>query len=328
MSYLLLVLHSPLILATIAIVIFLIGRRGRSPEAILPGRSAFMRSVAFKGSLAVLLVYLGVQFFPVLDLAQRYLLPNSSFDFSPEPWTYAWWRYPLPLVVALIVMTAVMVRVAKETVTVEAPVLSMKPRGWASFAGRNELGGAVSALGALISISVFAGVHSITDKFGLHTLISGPRPVGVSDASWDVYGATTFYGWAYSVPVMVAAVLLAAQVWWVLRTISARPFTSPATVDAESRERARASSVLLRLFIATVLLPLGGALHLIGQAAMFPNVISGPDAGEYLVPLGYASFAPALAVIGALLQALALLMLVAAIHGKRSRVSSPALVRS
>ncbi|MGV8851310.1 MAG: hypothetical protein ACOH1M_01930 [Rhodoglobus sp.] len=328
MSYLLLVLQSPLILATLAIVIFLIGRRGRTHEAVVPGRSAFMRAVAVKGSLAVLVVYLAVQWFPLLDVLQRYLLSNSGFDFSPEPWTYAWWRYPLPLVVAVVVMTVVMVRVATGTVTVEAPVLSMKPRGWASFAGRNELASAASVLGALVSVSLFAGVHSITDKFGLHTLISGPRPVGVSDASWDVYGATTFYAWAYSVPVMVAAVLLAAQVWWVLHTISTRPFTSRATVDAETRERTRASSVLLRLFIATVLLPLGGALHLIGQAAMFPNVISGPDAGEYLVPLGYASFAPALAVIGAVLQALALLILVAAIHGKRSRVSSAALVRS
>lgn len=328
MSYLLLVLQSPLILATIAIVIFLFARRGRTAETVVPGRSAFMRSVAVTGSAAVLIVHLAVQFFPLLDLAQRYLLPNLSVDFSPDPWAYAWWRYPLPLIVAVVVLAVVMVRVARKSVTVETPVLSLKPRGWASFASRKELASAASALGALVSVSLFAGVHSITDRFGLHTLVSGPRPVGVTDAAWDEYSASTFYGWAYSVPVVILAVVLAVQLWWVLRTISVRPFASPASVDAETRERTRASSVLLRLFIAAVLLPLGGALLLIGQTAMFSNVITTLDSDDYLVSLGYASFAPAIAVTGALLQALALLMLVAAIHGKRSRVSSPELVRS
>jgi len=328
MSYLLLVLQSPFILATIAIVIFLLVRRGRSAETVVPGRSAFIRSVAVTGSATVLIVHLAVQFFPLLDLAQRYLLPNLSVDFSPDPWGYAWWSYPLPLIVAVAVLTVVMVRVTREPVVVEAPVLSMKPRGWASFASRKELASAASVLGALVSVSLFAGVHSITDRFGLHTLVSGPRPVGVTDAAWDEYPASTFYGWAYSVPVVILAVVLAAQLWWVLHTISVRPFASPASVDAETRERTRASSVLLRLFTAAVLLPVGGALLLIGQTATFSNVITTLDSADYLVQLGYAPFAPAIAVAGAVLQALALLMLVAAIHGKRSRVSSSELVRS
>ncbi|MBH0115397.1 hypothetical protein I6E52_00875 [Salinibacterium sp. NG253] len=327
MSYLLLVLQSPLILATIAIVIFLFARRGRTAETVVPGRSAFMRSVAVTGSVAVLIVHLAVQFFPVLDLAQRYLLPNLNVDFTPEPWAYAWWRYPLPLIVAVVVLTIVTVRVTREPVVVEAPVLSMKPRGWTSFASRKELASAASVLGALVSVSLFAGVHSITDRFGLHTLVSGPRPIGVTDASWDEYGASTFYGWAYSVPVMILAVVLAAQVWWVLRTISVRPFASPESVTAETRERTRSASIVLRLFIATVLLPLGGALLLIGQTAMYPSVIS-VDSADYFVPLGYASFAGPIAVAGAVLQGAALLMLVAGIQGKRSRVSSPELVRS
>ncbi|CAO1651508.1 hypothetical protein I6E81_01005 [Salinibacterium sp. NG22] len=327
MSYLLLVLQSPLILATIAIVILLFARRGRTAETVLPGRSAFMRSVSVTGSVAVLIVHLAVQFFPLLDLAQRYLLPNLNVDFSPEPWAYAWWRYPLPLIVAVVVLAVVMVRVARKSVTVETPVLSLKPRGWTSFASRKELASAASALGALVSVSLFAGVHSITDRFGLHTLVSGPRPIGVTDAAWDEYGASTFYGWAYSVPVMILAVALAAQVWWVLRTISVRPFASPESVTAETRERTRTASIVLRLFIATVLLPLGGALLLIGQTAMYPSVIS-VDSVDYFVPLGYASFAGPIAVAGAVLQGAALLMLVTGIQGKRSRVSSPELVRS
>lgn len=328
MLYLLLVLQSPLILATIAIVIFLFVTRGRSAETVVSRRSALTRAVAVTGSAAVLIVHLAVQFFPVLDLAQRYLLPNLSVDFSPDPWAYAWWRYPLPLVVAVVVLTIVMVRVARESVTVEAPVLSLKPRGWTSFASRKELATAASVLGALVSVSIFAGVHSITDRFGLHTLVSGPRPVGVTDAAWDEYPASTFYGWAYSVPVVVLAVVLAAQLWWVLHTISVRPFASPASVDAETRERTRSSSALLRLFTAAVLLPLGGALLLIGQTAMFSNVITTLDSDDYLVSLGYASFAPAIAVAGAVMQALALLMLVAAMRGQRSRVSSSELVHS
>lgn len=328
MSYLYLVLQTPLILSAAAIIVLLIVTRGRTKAALPAGRSTFMRRIAFGGSLAVLLTYLAVKSFPVLDLAQRYLFPDSTLDFSPYPTDYRWWAYPLPIAAAILVITIVLARLAHDNARVEIAVLPVRHRGWLSFARTFEVIMAAGVLALLLVVSILAGLASATDENGLHTLIVMPGADLVGQDNFDVPGRATFYGWAYSVPVMLGVAVLALLVWWAIRTSSGRSFIRPETVDAETRERKVTTSVLLQLFTGTVLLSLGSALASIGDSGQGSTGVGIPGVGDFNFTLGYSSFAPALSILGSILQTVAVVMLVAAIRGKRVRAAAPELVRS
>ena len=328
MLYLLLVLQTPLILATIALIVRLIVTRGRTKVAVPAGRSTFMRRVAFGASLAGRLTYLAVKCFPVLDLAQRYLLPDSSLDFSPAPGVHFWWIHPFPVVAAIIVMVVLLNRLARENSGIEAPVLPVRYWGWLSFSRTPEVVAAASVLGLLGVVSGLAGLASITDENGLHTLILLPGANLVTDSELSSSGVASFYGWAYSVPVMLGAAVLALLVGWAIRTISVGPFVRPETVDAETRERKVTTSALLRFFTGTVVVPRGSALTSIGGSGQSSSGFGIPGVGEFNYTLGYSYVAPALSVIGAVLQAVAVVILVAAVRGKRVRAAGPELVSS
>lgn len=317
------VFYEPLLLAVLAVAVALIVTRGPRAKLASTDRAAFLRRVAVIGSLAVLAPYLVVQSLPYVDTALRYLAPAVSLDLG-APFEYRWWLFPLPVVAAVVVLAIVLARLGREGSHVEQPVNPVVRRAWLTFSRRRDVAVAASAFGSLLVVSLLAGLASATDANGLHTLILIPgaqmeQPIdGPPLPNGSNAGSSTFFGWAYSVPVLAAAALLVLLAVLILHTNSARPFTRPDSVASETADRNATSATVLGLLTAAVLLPLGGALGMIGSAGLGSTGVGIPGVGTFMWSVGYAAFAPAIFGVGVILQAAAIVMLALAIRGKRA----------
>ncbi|MCU1412437.1 MAG: hypothetical protein JWR04_3144 [Rhodoglobus sp.] len=302
-------LYPLIVLIMVAFAIWFIARRGRGAE-----QSALARRISLFGSLAVLVPFLAVFGLPLLYLAERFL-PWLHVP-STVPFGYAWWQYPFPIVGAVITAVVVLVALNRRTAKSEVPVVPIAPRGWTTFTNRRELVVAIVSAGVLIAVSVAAGLASVTNDAGLHILIEFPGPEG------ERGGTATFYGWAYSVPVMVGIAVLSLLVWLALRASALPAFRRPDTVAQETLEREQVASALLRLYIAAVLLPLGGALTQIGGAGMGQTGIGIPGVGDFRWSLGYSSFAFPIEIVGEVLELAGVLILLLGIFSGRKRAAS------
>ena len=312
--------YPPAILVMVVGVVWLLARRNRSAASAQP---VLARQISVFGSLAVLVPFLVVFFLPVLYLAER-LVPGLRIP-SAEPFSYVWWNYPLPVAAAIVTMVVALVSLRRTVSTPEVPVVPIAPRGWRTFTSRRELTAAIVSAAVLIATSVIAGLASVTDESGLHTLIEMPGPTLETGES---HGVATFYGWAYSVPVMLGVLVLSLLAWQALRASALPAFRRPDTVETESIERRQIASAIVRLYTAAVLLPLGGAFIQIGGAGMGSTGIGIPGVGDFMWSLGYASFAPAIQTFGYLIQIYGMFILVRAILAPRTRavVLEPAVL--
>ena len=212
-----------------------------------------------------------------------------------------------PLVAAIATIAVALVIVGRTPVRPQVPITPVRPRGWLSFTRRRDWITATVVLATLVLTSVIAGAASAPDEHGWYSMIE--IPVGTLEP-----GFASFFGWAYGLPVLVAAAVLAAVVSWALHLSAARPFIRPETVEAETTERRALSSVLVAVMLGATLLVLGDAVRLIAGAGMGSVGVGIPGIGDFNYSTGYAALAPAMLALGNLIQiwAIALLLITAA----------------
>jgi hypothetical protein len=265
-------------------------RTGTGAPAFVTRRLVFVNRVVGFGSLLVVGVFMAVQACVVLSLT--------------VPMKYSWWLYPLPLLAVIACIAVLLIGMSREAIQREAPVVPVVRRGWLSFTRGWERGTATVALAALAFTCVFAGAASVPDDDGWYTLL--PIPVGDLGP-----GFATFFGWAHGAPILAETVLLAALLYWVLRSNATRPFVSPDSVGTEVDARRETAAAMVRLVTISLLIPLGGSWLQIGLAGSGSVGVRIPNVGEFMYSSGYASFAPLFIWAGFAMQtaAVALLLL-------------------
>ncbi|MBW9095767.1 hypothetical protein JNB62_18970 [Microbacterium jejuense] len=202
----------------------------------------------------------------------------------------AWWRYATPVwsaCVAIVVVWGVVL--VHGTTPPESPTLSGTRRTCLGFGPRIGLIGAAAALVALVATTVAAGITSSPDGQGQWVWLVIPVP---NEAQIDPV-RVVFYGWAYGVPVLVAAAALVASTWVALRGNAMRPYLRPDTVTQEGVARRSGARGIVRLATAGLLLALAGAWRLIGDAGSAGSLtILGVNEGRpYEAAWQYAEFA-------------------------------------
>jgi len=225
----------------------------------------------------------------------------------------AWWRHAAPLAWASLGVAVVLgLVVLRGTRPPESPTLPGTRRTWLSFGPRPGLAAGLVALIALVITTVAAGLASSPDGEGRFVWLVIPVP---NEADIDPI-RVVFFGWAYGIPVLVGAVLLAVVAWAALRANAVRPYVRPDTVSAEGGARRDLAQSVVHLATAGMLLALSGAWRLISDAGSGSRltILGQNDGDPYEAAWRYAEFAvaagwgaPALEVV-----AFVLLLLVSA----------------
>ena len=158
-------------MALLGFIIFLAASRGRRTRQTRP--TSLSSVIAVVGSGAVLAPFVIVQVLPYISTAMRNLTPGILLDLG-GPRDFHWWLFPLPILgaVACLIVSFVVLRRSRQSP--ELPVIPVTRRTWLSFTQRRDVVVAACALSALVLVSVLAGLASVTDDNGLHTLL----PIG------------------------------------------------------------------------------------------------------------------------------------------------------
>lgn len=278
------------LLAIVVFVALIIARRVPRFQV-----ASFTRRVALLGGLAIAVSWALMQLAPM---------------FASEPWRVMWWLTLPPVVIASASVAIILLHTVRTRSTPEVPVTPVVRRGWLSFTRRRDSIVTASAVVALLGLSIAAGLASSPDDDGLYSRIS--IPVGDQGA-----GSSTFFGWAYSVPLLIVTAVLVVLLFLALRSNASRPFLRPETVGAETAQRRDTSVVLFALAGSSVLIGLSDAVIMVAHAGLGSVGVGIPGVGTFMYSTGFASLAPALLVIGSLLQAGAALWLLLTISGRR-----------
>lgn len=314
-----LVLSEPVLPALIVFAVVVIATRAWKPAPASPSpRARAVQRLLRIGALLVLLVDVGVRAAPLV-------VARLPFDGDLlTPGGYAWWQFPLPLAAAVVILVVALVRSRAEPARVETPVVPLTRRNWLTFSRQRDVVIAASTGGALLLLSVLSGLASATDRNGLHTIIvmrggdfAVPDDIDTSIAANGPW--SSFYGWAYGVPVMVLAVILALVLWLALRTDAARPFVRPEDVAADTADRAAAAIGAWRLAAAALGLTFGAALAFVAYAGLSSTGVGVPGLGTATWSLGYSSFAPAMLGLSVLVRIAATVSLLLLVRGARTR---------
>jgi hypothetical protein len=279
------------LLAVIVFIILVTTRRAVKARA-----EPFTLRVAFAGALAIALAWAFVQV-------------GAPF-LGSEPWQVRWELFLPPILAAIVALAVVFVHVVRAPSKPEAPVMPVVRRGWLSFSRRQDWVVATAAGGALLLISIAAGFASTPDEDGLYSLISIPN--GDTEAGWS-----TFFGWAYSLPLLACVAVLATLAFLSLRIDADRPFMRPQTVAAETEARRSTAEVIWALSGAALLIALSDALFMIAGAGMGYAGVGIPGVGTFTFSTGFAAIAPALWFMAGALQAAAAFWLLLTNSGRR-----------
>lgn len=273
-------------------------RRGSRQEdpSLQPRRRAIRAGRAWASM--IIIVFALEWWFPAVAgaLGLRHTIDSIAF--------YQWWRYWPPVVAAVIwaiVLSVVLTRARP------APQESMGTglrRSWRTYLRPGALWLTVAAGGLLIVTVLVAGFASTRGYNGFFTVLE--IPVGDQGS-----GFVTFPGWGNGIPVLASAALLAAVAVRALAVDALAPFRGPATADAEIELRRVAASTLLTGVAAGVVLGLGQLWFAIGSAGESSVGVGFPDIGDFTFTTGFSAIAPTMAYLGAALEGLAILLIVA-----------------
>ncbi|MBQ9915677.1 MAG: hypothetical protein IJO71_00560 [Microbacterium sp.] len=232
-----------------------------------------------------------------------WLLDSAVPAFGVLAGVTRWWQFALPLVVAAAGVGVALVGVGRVRQRAGVPALVGVRRTWTTFPSRAAL--VTVAVGGvlLVAMTLICGVVSVPDESGAFVLVD------FGDA-----GVSSFYGWAFGVPVLVALVALALAAVAVLRRIAAPAFGAPETVARERRERGVVADAVLALAGGAIMLSLGSVLYFVGSVGMSSGGVGIPGVGDFVWTPGYSAIAPALRWTGwALLSAGSAVLLVLAL---------------
>jgi hypothetical protein len=298
-----------IVAATLLVATGRVGRRVELTGSLAQRYVPEQRTIGFVASATILL-------FAAQDLVLGYVVDLSG--------TIAWWRYAMPLVwtcLGIVVVWAVII--VHGTTAPEEPVLTGARRTWLGFGPRIGLLGATVTLVALVATTVAAGAASSPDGEGRYVWLVVPV---ANEAQVDPI-RVVFFGWAYGLPVLVAAAALAAATWAALHANAARAYLRPSAVAAETEARRGVAVAAVRLATAGVLLALAGAWRLIAEAGAVSSLtILGVNEGSpYEVAWRYAEFAAAAGWAAPALEVVAFaLLLLVSVRSLLVRRAAPA----
>jgi len=235
----------------------------------------------------------------------------------------AWWAFAVPLACAVIGVGVVFGIIATHgTTPPDSPIVPSARRTWLSFSSAPTLVVAGVALLALVSTSVAAGVASSPDDEGRYVWLTIPIP---NEGDIDPI-RVPFYGWTYSLPVLVCLAVLVAVTWATLDRNAARPYVKPETVAAERVARRTSARGTVRIMTAATLLALAAAWRLIAGAGSISTLTVMGQNGDapYDAVWRFAELAVAAGWCAPVLEVIAftLLLLVAATGLRRTRVAN------
>lgn len=228
------------------------------------------------------------------------------FFFGVEPWSVVWWQFAVSPAVAALVIVVTGVLLASRSPKPLVPITPIVRRHWLSFTVGYDKVLLTVLLAVTAAVGIAAGLASSPDAEGRYALILQPGG-----------GYGSFFGWAYSVPLLLALIALIAALAWALHVNAARPYLRPGTVADENETRRSMASVLSKLATAAILIALGGALRFIGGSGMSGSAVDLPDYGQIMLTTGYQAFAPAISGLGGLLEIWAVVLLLLCFSGRR-----------
>lgn len=293
------------------------GGPARAPEGTIARRRRLLHRLALVAPWVIVTPFVVTEASAYVDVFLRYVAPALADSFAGDPLDVRWWVYAAPPAAATVCFAVVFVVLSRERARPEVPVMPVVRRGWAHFVSRRDAVVATAAFALFVLTALIAGVASSPDDNGWFSRLE--IPVGEAGS-----GSMTFFGWAYGVPTLVAVTALTALVVASLRVDSFRPFVRPETVGAETAARRDTAALFTRLFIATILLTLGGAWLMIGGAGTGAVGVGIPGVDVFMFSAGYASFAPAFVVAGVALQTAAIVVLLLTIRMRRRLGPMPA----
>lgn len=306
-------LSSTLVCTALGAVIALLLARVRPRRRSADSASASDRVALGVIALVVAVVWIG-------DIALR----GYAFDMSA---TVSWWRFALAPAVAAagLVVWVVTRRTAEPRRALDAA--SATRRTWTTFGPRRGIRVFAAAIAVTVGSVVIFGRMSTAVEPGLSAHIA-----------WDVPNVAAppivmvFPGWAYGIPLLAGVVALAAGVVLALHRNALRPYSDGARLDRERSGRSDVARDIVALGVATVLVVLGGVLHMARSAATTSMTVlmeSGREAvvdvalphADLIMVGGFA--APILEIAGSVLLTLLVLRAAAIVSARRRFPARP-----
>ena len=231
----------------------------------------------------------------LVDILVRLMVGGTTALRLPRPDELARWlvdaRFVLPLLLGI-----------GAVIIVAFPLPTHASRGSANLARRTPFSfgrgwwfiGAIIIIGAVLAVTVAAGMASEPDEQGFWRLLVVDTGIGG--------GATSIYGWYYSRPALALVAVLAAVTVAALWLI-ARPAVGVDQVNDVQLRRLRTQNILA-VVSGALLMHLGGILtSLAGTASMHGGTATG-NGGWVVFGTPFSALEPALSLAGIAVTAL------------------------
>jgi hypothetical protein len=189
--------------------------------------------------------------------------------------------HALPLGLAIVMVVAIAWPPRRPA---PAGVADLAPRGLATFTRPRWLGGLAALVVTIVAVSAVAGVASRPDDEGRH--LAYRIDAGLASAG------TWIYGWYFSVPSLIAMLVLVTLTLGGILLIS-RPSLGPHPELATRERRARTRTVLAAAS-GGLLLHLGDVFGSLGGTASLAGQFSAGTLGTVSIGTSFAALGPAL----------------------------------
>lgn len=302
-SIILLLALAPLAVAALMVAcLWLPGPRTRLPQASGLDRGSrpdAAAKVTLGVGAALMLLY------SVTDGLRRFWGWRESPD-RPE---FRWWDYAEELLGAAVVVLCVLVLLRGFRYSPAVPVAPTRPRTWRSFTRPGRLWLLLAATVVLLGFVALTGSASSPGPEGVYNRL-------IIDTGGEYSASTIFFGWAYGIPVAIAALLLVALALTDLHINATRPFSRPESVAQEETSRSMLSALTLWFSTGVILDALAHALLQVSRASGLTM-----HAQEFSWETSLAALSPTLQWASYAVETLAyvLLLLVVTVAARRRR---------
>lgn len=251
---------SPVVSAVLAIALAVVAmtllRRRAGDSSVLRGESIAIGVVAG----AVVLGW-------IVDVVLRGYVFNMSM-------TVSWWRFAVAPMTAAVGLLIFMLTRGRAHQRRPADAGSVSRRTWTTFGPRNGVVTlAVLTVGAIFVAVVFGRMSFEFDSgMAAHIALRVPN-------TDDPPVVVAFPGWAYGVPLIVAALFLVASTVIVLHRNARRPFSAQLALGSERAHRSAVARDVTTIAIGAVLIALAGFLRM-ARGGVVSSMVTMSDSGS------------------------------------------------